>query len=171
MFVMASLSARGASGPVRVRNLSPTGALVEGGVLPVPGEAVSLLRGSLRSEGKVVWCNNGRAGLRFDALVTVADWLPKGAHQNGQQRADTIIREIRTDKVAQRQPAIYKEVAPSGVTSADLQSLVRDLDRLSEALAEDDFVIIRHGAKLQVLDAASQALKKLVLSLNEPAGT
>lgn len=169
MFVMASLSARGASGPVRVRNLSPTGALIEGGVLPVPGEPVSLLRGSLRTDGKVVWCHNGRAGLRFDALVTVSDWLPKGAHQSRQHQSDSIIRKFKAEKGAHPPSAVYKEVAPSGVTSSDLETLVRELDLLAEALAEDDVVIIRHGAKLQVLDAASQALRKLVLSLKAPA--
>lgn len=170
MFVMASLSAQGASGPVKVRNLSPTGALVEGGALPMPGEPVSLLRGSLRSDGKVVWCQNGRAGLRFNALVHVSDWLPKGVNQTGQQRTDSIVRQIKADSLAQQLPAVYKDVAPSGVTSSDLDGLIRELDALAEVLAEDDMVIIRHGARLQVLDATSQALRKLALSLKEPTG-
>lgn len=169
MFVMASLSARGASGPVKVRNLSPTGALIEGGVLPMPGEPVSLLRGSLRSDGKVVWSQNGRAGLRFNALVHVSDWLPKGVNQSGQQRTDSMVREIKADNLARPQPAVYRDVAPSGVTCSDLEGLIRELDALAEVLSEDDLVIIRHGARLQVLDATSQALRKLAISLQGPA--
>ena len=161
MFVMASLAAHGGSGPVRVRNLSTTGALIEGGVLPNPGEAVFLSRGALRTEGKVVWTKNGRAGLHFKARVIVSEWLPNGVNRSGQQRTDEIFRKLKSEGLSSHPRSDVQDLPPSVVTRSDIEAILRGLEELSEALAEDDLVVIRHGSKLQVLDAAVQALTKL----------
>lgn len=162
MFVMASLAARTGGGPVKVRNLSSVGALVEGGVLPEAGERVSLQRGSLHTDGEVVWCKNGRAGLRFTARVTVADWLPKGANQAGQQRTDSIFSTLKERAAGSAARTDVVDLPPSPVTREDLSAIIRDLDALAEALADDDLVLIRYSSKMQVLDAANQALRKLL---------
>jgi len=163
MFVMASLAARDGSGPVKVRNLSSSGALVEGGVLPSPGEAVSLLRGALRIDGNVVWCRGGKAGLRFDAAVNVSDWLPKGIVQNRNQQSEALINHFKADTVTRLAAFKYHDVAPSGITAAEVKTLAVDLQVLADRLADDDVVIIRHGDKLQILDAVVQALDKLAI--------
>lgn len=95
MFVMASLIARSASGPVRVRNLSSTGALIEGAVIPAPGERVFLRRAGATVVGEVIWSRDGRAGLRSDSRVTVADWLPR-ANCSAQQRVDEVVQGWKT---------------------------------------------------------------------------
>lgn len=45
MFVLATLSSAGASGQVKIRNTSATGALIEGPALPAVGEQLHLSRG------------------------------------------------------------------------------------------------------------------------------
>jgi len=161
MFVMASLAAREGSAPVKVRNLSSTGALVEGGVLPSPGEPVSLLRGALRVDGNVVWCRSGKAGLRFDAVVNVSDWLPRSIAQSRNQQSEDLISHFKADVVTRQTAFKYNDVAPSGINAAEVRALAAELQGLSDSLADDDLVIIRHGEKLQVIDAVIQALDKL----------
>jgi len=53
IFVMATIYAPGGSTPVRVRNMSRTGALVEAPVLPAAGSRVRLSRGSLTVVGDI----------------------------------------------------------------------------------------------------------------------
>ena len=124
MFVMASLVADAGSGPVKMRNLSAHGALVEGAVLPragvdlfgarivrgsdadlqsvLPraGSRFRLYRGELSIWGKVVWSDHGRAGLRFDSLAIVSDWLPRAQTNVAQQRIDDMISQMRTGRRA-----------------------------------------------------------------------
>ena len=51
---------------VLLRNLSATGAMLEGEELPPPGRMVALKRPDLDAFGTVVWTENGRCGLHFD---------------------------------------------------------------------------------------------------------
>ena len=73
IFLLATLAARGGSWPVRIRNLSPTGALIEGGMILPQCAPVRLVRGSLTIAGTVMWHNRARAGIRFDGEIDVAD--------------------------------------------------------------------------------------------------
>ena len=76
MFLVATLYFNGASSPVRVRNMSGTGALVEGASLPPSGASVILRRGALEAPATTAWSETGKAGLAFDGPVEVSDWLP-----------------------------------------------------------------------------------------------
>lgn len=51
---------------VTIRDLSLTGALVEGTLLPAAGAAVTLTRGSLAVAATIAWADEARAGLTFD---------------------------------------------------------------------------------------------------------
>jgi hypothetical protein len=55
LFLSAELVVGPAALPVRVRNLSPHGALVDGGSLPPAGASVRLVRGDLSAEGEIAW--------------------------------------------------------------------------------------------------------------------
>jgi len=67
IFVIAVLDVDcGSTTPVRVRNLSQNGALVEASALPPVGTAVLLKRGSLCVDAQVVWVDQQRAGLLSD---------------------------------------------------------------------------------------------------------
>lgn len=161
LFVMATISAATASGPVKVRNLSPSGALVEGAALPAEKQHVRLRRGRLVVSGEVVWCRAGRAGLRFDSHVVVADWLPQCAHRSAQQRVDEIVQQVKADTAGRSTFAVSEPGQSGAITAADLMGLSEALEALAADLADDHVVIKRHVSKLQTLDIAAQTLRKL----------
>lgn len=78
LFVMGAIYSDSGSAPVRVRNVSPHGALIEGIEIPPAGSQVRLCRGSLSVANAIKWCEARRAGLQFESAVLVADWLPGG---------------------------------------------------------------------------------------------
>lgn len=158
MFVMATLYSEAGSAPVKIRNLSPTGALVEGGVLPPPAARVSLSRGSLTIVGSVVWRTDARAGLKFEGTAAVADWLPNGTRSAPQQRVDEIVQQFKAAPDAQ---PISTDAALRPVTALELARAKKQIESLAEDLAEDLEVVVRHGSKLQSLDLAAQLLGKL----------
>ena len=115
LFVMAAICGGLGSEPVKVRNLSPNGALIEGAVLPQTGTQVRLCRADLEVGGEIVWCKDGRAGLQFGSPVVVADWLPQGSANAGQQRVDQLVQKLKTSG-ASSSPS---SAAPSEVLGKD----------------------------------------------------
>ena len=65
VLMAASLELSGTSLPVKLRNLSSEGALVEGAKLPVEGAAIQFRKGELSVAGRVAWVKGGRAGISF----------------------------------------------------------------------------------------------------------
>lgn len=60
---------------VEVRNLSTTGALIEGPGIPPVGRGGVLKTGSLDCFGIVVWSDGSRCGLRFEEPISFAQVL------------------------------------------------------------------------------------------------
>src|SRR5688500_15485838 len=161
MFVLASMAAETVSGPVKIRNMSPDGALIEGAALPRLGEHLSLRRGDLAAAGRVVWCEGGRAGLRFDHYVDVAAWLPAGSRQQQVDQAFHAIKNGLTNVV----PLPVPPVATSPIGKSDLLDTATALETLADALAEDAGVIASHSTRLQALDIAAQMLRRCAISM------
>lgn len=65
----ASIEADGVAVAVKLRNLSPEGALVEAAQLPAAGRPVIFRKKELKLAGRVAWVTAGRAGIAFDALL------------------------------------------------------------------------------------------------------
>lgn len=163
LFVMGTLYTDSGSSPVKVRDLSPGGALIEGGVIPLPGTNVRLCRGSLNITGKIVWCRGGRAGLRFESRLSVAEWLPGGQAIAPQQRVDEVVQQVK----ASGMPALAIGPRPTlqseKLSAVELTRLRVAIESLADDLATDPDVVKRHMAKLQTLDLVAQALRKLAL--------
>lgn len=162
IFVMATLYADSGSWPVKVRDLSSGGALVEGAVLPLPGSQVRLGRGALNVIGEIMWCRGGRAGLQFEASLSVDDWLPGQRVNAHQQRVDEMVQQVKSS--ATKKPMsvdLQRTFQSRGVSSAELTQLRLAIDSLAQDLADDSHVIARHAEKLQTLDLVAQALAKL----------
>ena len=68
------LTARGAI-PAKLRDLSLTGAQVEGYDLPPEGSSLFLVRGDLELSARVAWRGDNRAGLEFHIPLTEAQLL------------------------------------------------------------------------------------------------
>jgi hypothetical protein len=94
VFLTAALAAEGASYPVRIRNLSINGALLEGHDFPEEGKKAQLRRGSLCVQGEIAWQNGKYCGLRFDHTILVQEWV-KRAGSEAQLRIDATIAQLR----------------------------------------------------------------------------
>lgn len=164
IFVVATLYSRAGSVPVRIRNMSRCGALVEGAVLPAKDEEVELSRGSLRVSGLVAWCDGGKAGLRFSSPIAVAEWLPGGNRAGQQLRVDKIVFDAKGAAPtaigpARAGPAVgLQPPMDTGEIAVSLLELKNNFDSVAEEFAGDPAVAARFQAELQVLDRAAQKL-------------
>ena len=69
VLMAASIEAAGSSTPVRMRNLSAEGVLIEGDDLPIEGTIVLFRKNDLKATGHVAWVKDNRAGIAFDTLL------------------------------------------------------------------------------------------------------
>ena len=171
IFVVAALASGIGSGPVRIRNMSPSGALIEGGVIPPDGSAGRLSRGTLSVTGEIVWRHENRAGMRFDSVVTVGEWLPGGKSATGQERVDEIVYSYKAEVGAMR-PAAAAPAPLSATRQAigvELLELLEALNAVAEELAHDDATTARHPKALQAIDVAAQKLEALARQLGSDA--
>jgi hypothetical protein len=70
VLMAASLELSGTSLPVKLRNLSADGALVEGDKLPVEGAQILFRKGDLSVPGRVAWAKTRHAGISFAAKLS-----------------------------------------------------------------------------------------------------
>ena len=74
LLLSAAIESSGVSAPVRIRNLSEHGALIEGAALPPVGSSLILRRLQLEMRATVIWSDKGRCGVRFEGMIAVAGW-------------------------------------------------------------------------------------------------
>jgi PilZ domain len=168
IFVMAALYANGRSvTPVRVRNVSRTGSLIEAASLPALGSAVRLSRASLSAPGTIVWIEGSRAGVRFDAPITVANWLPQRGRGIGQQFVDELFHQKRLSGA----PEGPQQQNGNGYGLAEeLMELRSLLESAGEELAIDGVIATRHMVALQAIDGVAQALARLAAEATVDGG-
>lgn len=107
VFMAAALELSGSSLPVKLRNLSAEGALVEGDKLPVEGAELVFRRQELNVAARVIWVRGGRAGLSFKEPLS----------------PEAVLRHVPTPR-----PRVLPEFRRPG-----LQSRLSDADRKAAA--------------------------------------
>jgi hypothetical protein len=169
MFLAAVLQGPGFSAPVKVRNMSATGALVEAAAVPGPSIAVRLIRGSLVAPAVVAWSGGSRCGLRFSSIVSVPDWLA-AVRNSEQNRVDDTVRLLKLGAVPLPQrpipPAAAENFAGPAALAMDIQRVLTLIQSLGDDLASDQNVLLRHSARLQHLDIAIQTLSAVADALS-----
>src|SRR3954470_8741349 len=65
VFLAASIEVAGSPQPVKLRNLSEEGALIEGERLPLEGTTTFFQRNELRLKSQVIWVEGRYAGVAF----------------------------------------------------------------------------------------------------------
>ena len=75
VLLAASIEALGAVIPVKLRNLSTEGALIEGDGLPVEGSEVLFRRNELSVSSRVAWVLGQQAGVAFRTPIPQEDVL------------------------------------------------------------------------------------------------
>ena len=164
----ATLRAGGEDLPVRVRNLSETGALIEGTKLPAADVPVMLLRNTLLVTGTIVWSRPGQAGLRFADVIEIRGWIKPGPSAApttaGQARVDTIQTAARaglsTIPARPLSDARHAELAaamPSRIVE-ELAYIRRLVESIGDELVSEPAIVCRHASALQKFDLAAQML-------------
>jgi hypothetical protein len=174
--------------PVRIRNLSETGAMLEGAGLPDAGMKLVLVRGDLHVSAVVAWAAGARRGVRFDGPTPVHEWTggpkPRPLDCTGlrdQRRVDALQAEARGDASSGRALRTQEPEPAPPAAIPDLDSKLahelgyvqRLLENLGDELINDLFLVQRHGQSLQSLDLVSQILGHVaaVLMAQDKAAT
>jgi PilZ domain len=159
--------------PVRIRNLSETGAMIEGAGLPDASMKLVLSRGDLHVSAVVAWAAGARRGVRFDGPTPVEEWTggvkPRPLDCTGlrdQRRVDAMQAEARADVASGPALRSAAEPAPAAALCPGLDSRLADelgyvqrlLENLGDELIADLFLVQRHGQSLQSLDLVGQVL-------------
>jgi hypothetical protein len=153
VFLVATIGAGATSNPVKVRNLSVHGALLEGAALPSIGTPACLRRGSLQVEGTIAWRDKTHCGIRFESPIVVEDWV-KRVGTKAQQTVDAAIADIRSGS-AGGGSALF-----STKTRRDLlASASAELSQISERIAAMPGMSIELAEELMKLDALAHSLK------------
>lgn len=153
LFVKATLHFAQGCCSVKIRNISPTGALIESGQLPRRGTQVEIRRGSERALGTLIWRREGKAGIAFHALVDVSLWFPKSAPLVPMQNSFQVFKSAP-------EAAFPSKLTPA-ITPRDIEAVAVLLDDLADTFAKDAGVRFNYGPKLQALEIASEMLRKL----------
>lgn len=157
MFLAAVLAAGGTPVPVKIRNMSSTGALVEGAILPEAGSSVRLIRGSMTVAGQVAWSGEGRCGLRFSSLVSIREWLAPPSNRE-QKRVDDAVRLVKAGAIPLHLGAEAHDATLPHELGADLRSVWRLLETHCGVILGDPEAVARYGEGLQDLDIVLQTI-------------
>ena len=154
VFLMAVLRAGTMSCPVRVRNISIHGALLEGNGLPSEKQIVALRRGSLSVSGQIAWIAGQHCGIRFSKPITVAEWVDR-AGPVGQQRVDAAVAEFRrssSSEFVSEYPATKKD-------PGELEELSVRLLQTCERIAGLPGMSVELAEELLKIEATAHALR------------
>ena len=162
MFVTGTLYAAGGSTPVRIRNLSRRGALVEAAGLPPAGTIVRLSRGSFSVAGEILWVEGRKGGLKLASPIAAAEWMPMGERGRGQQLIDEVMHRARLGS-ALPPPATLIDPIPRSIPSlrAELVRLQQLLLGANEELASEDALTAAQVIAVQTIDGVANSLAHL----------
>ncbi len=158
MFVTGTCISNNRVQPVRIRNMSRDGALLEGAILPAPGDQFELVRAHLRVSARSMWVSGNQCGVSFKAPIDVAEWMSRLAPSH-QQQVDALVHQARQDIDVGRRPSSDPSHPPAVSNRGKIKTAITLLEELEGALADDALVIARHHDQLQALDRALQLLR------------
>lgn len=171
VLLAATIDVDGRTEAVRIRDLSETGALLEGRNLPGQGKTFKLRRLHFETIATVAWRNDSRCGVKLEEPIVVRDWIGgtrgTGPALSGQSRVDDLQAAVRagaseTRACAERRPDPQRvEDKLDERLAEELAYVVRLLQAMGTELGDDLFVLQRHQGLLQKFDVASQLLGHL----------
>lgn len=162
LFAAGVLKSTSGVWPVRIRNISATGALVEASSLPKAGLSVRLCRASLWINAEIRWVGDGRAGLLFEGCVDVAAWLRSCAVRGHQERVDEMIDEVRASPGV-AVPA-HKEFLDSPDATARIVAILGQLEEIASNLSASGNLMPQYAIELQTLDICIAELRRIISS-------
>jgi hypothetical protein len=160
VFLSAALYTPTRSYPVRIRNISVDGALVDGANLPDQGSAVSLRRAHLAVDGEIAWRAGELRGVHFSSTIDVDEWVRLKGHA-GQQRVDQVIAAIRTPEC---EPKFMGDAPNVGVGWESVESISTALEQICERLSNSPSLTAEIAEEVLRLDSIVHALRQLARS-------
>ena len=157
VFLSATLYTDTRSFPVRIRNLSAGGALLDGPNLPGEGSRVNLRRAHLAVDGEIAWQAHELRGVHFSTEIDVEEWVKRKGHA-GQQRVDQVVAAIRTGK---RQSALMGEMPNAGTSAGTIESISAALEQICERLSNSPSLTDEIAEELVRLDSIIHSLRQL----------
>jgi len=167
LFLLATLYLGGKSVPVRVRNLSARGALIDADEIVRAGCEVTLRRGKLEARGTVRWVSHNRAGIAFETHIFVSDWLPAKPCPL-RTSAELLSHSVKSGNISETEALVSAHAAKAAGTDifAELASLHKELTGLGERLCHDMILVATHP-EIQILDVACQRIARLILNISD----
>ena len=165
----ASIVTHGFSIDVRIRNLSRSGALIEGEVVPSAGSTVEVLRNNHSVRAEIVWSKPGRCGVKFDSPIIIEDWVgslqsaasapppPAPAYNDADTRPSVALpawlsADRPADDLEDRMPARVGE---------EIAYVQRLIDSVALDLSSTPLIGHRHAGSVQACRSASALLADL----------
>jgi hypothetical protein len=168
LLLSATIETATLKAPVRIRNLSEGGALLEGAAFPDVGGVLTLRRLEIAIDAAVVWRSASRCGIQFKGKAAVADWVSgtqsRSSHDIDQARVDSIQAAVRAGR-----PVPTTEGTAAPVVNADLDRRIAEelsyvkrlLEIVGDELTDAPIVVQRYSRSLQSFDLACQILGHL----------
>ena len=164
VFLAAVLASAIGSTPVRVRNLSLFGALIDGDLLPEEGSLVELHRGGLTARGEIAWRQARQCGLRFHEKISVRQWVQSVGHV-GQHQVDRAIAALRQSGSGKVTDAHASDEMRQQM---HLPAIADEINRICERLVSSPAFPLELGEDLVRLEALAQQIRLLNRSERKP---
>ena len=174
LLLSGTIEAADLKGPVRIRNLSETGALLEGPTLPAVGQHLVLRRLQMEIGAAVMWLDNSRCGVKFDGSISVSGWREGNwiapVVTAEQARIDSIQAALRAGAPPEPSEARHARARLSQRNvdvriASELIALRGTLEKTGEMLSEEPAVVEHYAETLQNFDIACQILGHLAAVL------
>jgi hypothetical protein len=162
LFLAATLGSAGANHPVKIRDLSATGARIETSVALKVGGAVTLVRGALSIDARVGWRAERFCGLSFAAPVSIEDWMANPV---------TLQRPPGSPGLS-TQALVATPVrwtGDGGSVADELGHASRWLAGFGQSLGTDPHVVFNHGSELFSLGLVARALGAMAETMQAEA--
>lgn len=159
LFAAATLHSGSQCLPVRIRNISRVGALIEAPTLPPAGGKVRLCRARLSIRGQVVWTTKGRAGLQFDSPADVASWI-----RSCSTKGDGFAAQSGMASVPPFGSGNFDE-QHQVVLPDELLRTLNQLERVHEKLSVPGVLPISHATEMDQLGQSILTLRGIFLAL------
>lgn len=158
LFVAATIVIDGQVDPVRVRDMSSGGALIEGPVLPPAGTAFELVRAHLRVSARSMWVRGNQCGVSFEETVDVAEWMTRNSPTQ-QQRIDALFHKARCNVETARSERHYSGTSEIEHEDGDLLDAIELLTAMQDTLVLDPHMQMHHPDQMRSLQKVLRLLR------------
>lgn len=140
VFLTATLDSENGSVSVHIRNLSPSGVLLEADTIPEVGSRVRVSRGELTVAGELVWQGPGQGGVNFDQEIDVRSWVRRVAISGRRQAPPAAVPSAPNDRqellsaIRQELEAVRDELADMPAHETDFAQCQQRLSAIAQTL-------------------------------------